>query len=67
MALEDLINRMDSGIVEEITIYVNGHKKIYNLRDIKGGKITLPFKDNIVFRFWNSETGKGISVLLCEE
>lgn len=55
----ELIRLLDSGMVEELKMYYNGQKTIVNIH-------TLPelMPDYEINKLWNSEDGKGISVLL---
>ena len=56
-----LIPILDSGMVEELTMYYNGRKTIIDIRNVPE---TLP--DFQIAKMWNSESGKGISVLLAD-
>ena len=59
MTPRELIPLLDSGMVEELTMYYNGRKTIIDIRNVPE---TLP--DFQIAKMWNSESGKGISVLL---
>jgi hypothetical protein len=61
MTPRELIPLLDSGMVEELTMYYNGRKTIIDIRNILE---TLP--DFQIAKMWNSESGKGISVLLAD-
>jgi hypothetical protein len=61
MTPRELIPLLDSGMVEELTMYYNGRKTIIDIRNIPE---TLP--DFQIAKMWNSESGKGISVLLAD-
>ena len=58
----DLISLLDSGIVEELKMYYNGKKIVVNIRNIPE---TMP--DYEISKIWNSEDGKGISILLADD
>lgn len=60
MTPRELIPLLDSGMVEELTMYYNGGKTIIDIRNVPA----LP--DFQVAKMWNSESGKGISVLLAD-
>lgn len=57
----DLIRLLDSGMVEELKMYYNGQKTVVNIHNIPE---TMP--DYEISKLWNSEDGKGISVLLAD-
>ena len=57
----DLISLLDSGMVEELKMYYNGRKIVINIRNLPE---TMP--DYEISKIWNSEDGKGISVLLAD-
>ena len=57
----ELIRMLDSGMVEELKVYYNGQKTVVNTHNIPK---TMP--DYEVIKLWNSEDGKGISVLLAD-
>lgn len=57
----ELISILDRGMVEELRMYYNGAHTIVNIRDLPE---TMP--DYQIVRLWNSENGKGISVLLAD-
>ena len=60
MTPRELIPLLDSGMVEELTMYYNGRKTIIDIRHVPA----LP--DFQIAKMWNSESGKGISVLLAD-
>lgn len=60
MTPRELIPILDSGMVEELTMYYNGRKTIIDIRNVPA----LP--DFQIAKIWNSESGKGISVLLAD-
>lgn len=57
----ELISIIDSGMVEELRMYYNGTHTIVNIRNLPE---VMP--DYQIVRLWNSENGKGISVLLAD-
>lgn len=57
----ELIRLLDSGVVEELKMYYNGQKTVVNIHNIPN---TMP--DYEINKLWNSEDGKGISVLLAD-
>lgn len=57
----ELIRLLDSGMVEELKMYYNGKKTVVNIHNIPE---TMP--DYEINKLWNSEDGKGISVLLVD-
>lgn len=57
----ELIRLLDSGVVEELKMYYYGHKIVVNLRNLPE---LMP--DYEISKLWNSEDGKGISVLLAD-
>lgn len=61
MTPRELIPLLDSGMVEELTMYYNGRKTIIDIRNVPK---CLP--DFQIAKMWNSENGKGISVLLAD-
>ena len=61
MTPRELIPILDSGMVEELTMYYNGRKTIIDIRNVPE---SLP--DFQIAKMWNSESGKGISVLLAD-
>lgn len=61
MTPRELIPILDSGMVEELTMYYNGRKTIIDIRNVPE---SLP--DFQIVKMWNSESGKGISVLLAD-
>lgn len=60
MTPRELIPILDSGMVEELTMYYNGRKTIIDIRHAPA----LP--DFQIAKMWNSESGRGISVLLVD-
>lgn len=61
MKLEELLNAVDSGVVEEITIfYCGGCIKI----EPNNAPFELP--DYPISKIWQSENGRGLSVLLAD-
>lgn len=61
MTPRELILLLDSGMVEELTMYYNGRQTIIDVRNVPE---CLP--DFQISKMWNSESGKGISVLLAD-
>ena len=61
MTPRELIPLLDSGMVEELTMYYNGRHTIIDIRNVPE---SLP--DFQIAKMWNSESGKGISVLLAD-
>lgn len=57
----ELIRLLDSGMVEELKVYYNGQQIVVNIHNIPK---TMP--DYEINKLWNSEDGKGISVLLAD-
>jgi hypothetical protein len=57
----ELIPLLDTGMVEELRMYYNGHHSVVDIRNIP---CTMP--DYQIAKMWNSENGKGISVLLAD-
>lgn len=57
----ELIRLLDTGMVEELKIYYNGCKAVINIRNIPE---LMPDYD--IAKIWNSEDGKGISILLAD-
>lgn len=57
----ELIDILDKGMVEELRLYYNGHHIIVNIRHLPD---IMP--DYQIARLWNSENGKGISILLAD-
>lgn len=57
----ELIRILDSGMVEELKMYYNGQKTVVNIHNLPE---TMP--DYEINKLWNSEDGKGISVLLAD-
>lgn len=55
----ELLRLLDSGMVEELKIYYNGQKTIVNIHNLPP---IMP--DYEIIKLWNSEDGKGVSVLL---
>ena len=62
MTPSELLHIIDSGVVEELTMYYRGHKTVVNLHDLPEILPNYP-----IAKLWNSETGKGISILLADE
>lgn len=61
MKIEELLKIVDSGVVEEITIfYCGGRIKI----EPNHAPFELP--DYNICKLWNSENGRGISILLAD-
>lgn len=58
----ELLKLLDTGFVEEFVLYFDGARHVIDVR--KPQTITLPNYD--VIKLWNSEDGKGISVLLAD-
>lgn len=61
MTPSELMPLLDSEMVEELTMYYNGRKTIIDIRNVPK---SLP--DFQIAKMWNSESGKGISVLLAD-
>ncbi len=57
----ELIRLLDSGMVGELKMYYNGHKTVINIRNLPE---LMPNYE--ISKLWNSEDGKGISVLLAD-
>lgn len=57
----ELIPLLDTGMVEELRMYYNGHHSVVDIRNIPEA---LPGYQ--ITKMWNSENGKGISVLLAD-
>lgn len=57
----ELIRLLDTGMVEELKIYYNGCQTVINIRNAPE---LMPDYD--IAKIWNSEDGKGISVLLAD-
>lgn len=57
----ELIPLLDTGMVEELRMYYNGHHSVVDIRNIPE---IMP--DYQIAKMWNSENGKGISVLLAD-
>ena len=57
----ELLAMIDKGMVEELTMYYNGSKSVINVRNIPE---VMPNYE--ISKIWNSENGKGISVLLAD-
>lgn len=57
----ELLKIIDNGMVEELTMYCNGSKSVINVRNIPE---IMPNYE--ISKIWNSESGKGISVLLAD-
>ena len=58
----DLISLLDSGMVEELKMYYNGKKIVVDIRNLPETML-----DYEISKIWNSEDGKGISVLLADD
>lgn len=61
MTPRELIPLLDSGMVEELTMYYNGRKTMIDIRHVPE---SLP--DFQIAKMWNSESDKGISILLAD-
>ena len=61
MTPRELIPLLDSGMVEELTMYYNGRQTIIDVMNVPE---CLP--DFQISKMWNIESGKGISVLLAD-
>lgn len=61
MTTMELINILDSGMVEELRVYFHGQYIIVHPRN---SPEILP--EYQIARLWNSENGKGISILLAD-
>lgn len=61
MTPRELIQILDSGMVEELTMYYNGRMTIIDIRHVPK---SLPGFQ--IAKMWNSKSGKGISVLLAD-
>ena len=61
MKIPELVEVLDHGMVEELTVYFMGKKKIYQLR-----YNYEDYPDYPIAKMWQSETGRGISVLLAD-
>ena len=57
----ELIPLLDKGMVEELRMYYNGHHFVVNIWNIPE---IMP--DYQIAKMWNSENGRGISVLLAD-
>ena len=57
----ELIRLLDSGMVEELKMYYNGQKTVVDIHNVP--EIMPDYEIN---KLWNSEDGKGISVLLTD-
>ena len=57
----ELIPLLDTGMVEELRMYYNGRHSVVDIRNIPE---VLP--NYQIAKMWNSENGKGISVLLAD-
>ena len=57
----ELLRLLDSRMVEELKMYYNGRKIVVNIRSLPE---TMPNYE--IYKLWNSEDGKGISVLLID-
>jgi hypothetical protein len=57
----ELIPILDKGMVEELKMYYNGKRLNINLHNLPE---IMPDYD--IVKLWNSEDGKGISILLAD-
>lgn len=57
----ELIHIIDNGMVEELRMYYNGQCTVVKVRNLPE---VMP--DYQIAHLWNSENGKGISVLLAD-
>lgn len=57
----ELISLLDNGMVEELRMYYNGQHTIVDIRNLPD---VMP--NYQIAKLWNSENGKGISVLLAD-
>lgn len=55
----ELIRMLDKGVVEELKMYYNGRRSVIDIRNLPA---LMPDYD--IAKLWNSEDGKGISVIL---
>jgi len=55
----ELIRMLDKGVVEELKMYYNGRRSVIDIRNLPA---LMPNYD--ITKLWNSEDGKGISVIL---
>lgn len=62
----ELLNIIDSGMVEELTVYYYGHKTVIKVLDLPKDYQKLSAFNCPIVRMWNSESGNGISVLLAD-
>ena len=67
MTLIELLNIIDSGMVEELTIYFYGRKTVLKVLDLPKDYQKLSAFNCPIARMWNSESGNGISVLLADK
>lgn len=58
----ELLNIIDKGCVEELKIYCYGRRTVIDVREPPELMINLP-----ISKLWNSEDGRGISVLLADK
>lgn len=57
----ELLNIIDKGFVEELKIFCYGKRTVIDVREPPELMLNLP-----IVKLWNSEDGKGISVLLAD-
>lgn len=57
----ELIRLLDTGMVEEVKMYYCGKKTVINIHNIPE-----VIADYDIAKIWNSEDGKGISILLAD-
>lgn len=62
----ELLNIIDSGMVEELTMYYYGHKTVIKVLDLPKDYQKLSAFNCPIARMWNSKSGNGISVLLAD-
>ena len=66
MTPRELIPLLDSGMVEELTMYYYGHRTVFKILDLPNEYQKLSAFNCPIAKMWNSESGKGISVLLAD-
>lgn len=54
-----LIQLLDHNLVEELTMYYCGHKSVVKLNELPALMPDYPIQ-----KIWNSENGKGISIIM---
>ena len=59
----ELIKLLDKGMVEELRMYHDGHHTVVNIRNLRRSGVIPDYQ---IAKLWNSENGKGISVLLAD-